>query len=235
MSRYFSLLAPVEGMERQAAHAWAGGPYAEHQWLWKLFAAPQGTPRDFLYRRRDINGFPRFYLLSQRRPEVRHDGWHVETRLYEPDIRTGDRLRFELRANPTIAHKGPKRSQRHDVVMDAKRRLLAERGLQRWADWKDDPAKPSLYELVQEHCTAWLQRRAQANGFELDAGTLSMEGYEQHEHKNGALRFTAVDFSGELTVTDADAFGAVLRQSLGHAKAFGCGLLLVRRMAGMSA
>ncbi|WP_066336654.1 type I-E CRISPR-associated protein Cas6/Cse3/CasE [Azohydromonas lata] len=232
MSQFFSVLTPVQGLERAAAQAWAAGPYAEHQWLWRLFPAPPGTPRDFLYRRRDVDGLPRFYLLSQRPPQGRHESWHIATSAYDPDVREGDRFRFELRANPTITHKGPRRSLRHDVVMDVKRRLLAERGLQRWADWRDDPAKPSMHTLVQEHCTAWLRQRQEANGFKLEDGTLSVETYEQHEHKNGALRFTSVDFSGELAVTDAAAFGAVLRRGLGHAKAFGCGLLLVRRIAG---
>ena len=234
MSQYFSVLMPVEGLEREAAHAWASGPYAEHQWLWKLFAAPEGTPRDFLYRRRDVDGLPRFYLLSQRPPQLRHEAWRVQTTVYEPTVQAGDRLRFELRANPTISHKGAKHSKRHDVVMDAKRQLLAARGLQRWGDWKDGADKPSHYDLVQQHCTAWLERRAEANGFEIDGDALCVEGYEQHEHKRGALRYTSVDFSGELTVTDASAFNAVLRKGLGHAKAFGCGLVLVRPIAAYS-
>ncbi|WP_157269544.1 type I-E CRISPR-associated protein Cas6/Cse3/CasE [Azohydromonas aeria] len=233
MTPYFSVLMPEEGRERAAAQAWLDGAYAEHQWLWKLFAAPEGVPRDFLYRRRDVRGWPRFHLLSQRAPGPAPDGWQLQTAVYDPDVRPGDRFRFELRANPTIMHKaeGDRRSKRHDVVMDAKRQLLAARGLQRWRDWSDDdPDKPSLYTLVQQHCGAWLRQRAGRNGFELDEDTLSIEAFEQHEHKRGALRFTSVDFSGELTVTDAEAFGAVLRNGLGHAKAFGCGLLLVRRI-----
>ena len=39
-----------------------------------------------------------------------------------------------------------------------------------------------------------------------------------------------MDFTGKLTVLDAAKFGAALTQGIGHAKAFGCGLLLVRRV-----
>lgn len=231
MSHYFSVLMPAQGQERAAAHAWAGGPYAEHQWLWKLFEAPPGTPRDFLYRRRDIDGLPRFYLLSRRPPEGSLPGWQARTAPYEPALRPGDRLRFELRANPTVARKSGDKSKRHDVVMNAKRQLLEQRGLQRWSDWNEPADRPALYQLVQEHCTAWLQRRAESHGFALDEATLSVEAYQQHELKRGSLRFTSVDFTGELTVTDVAAFNAVLCEGLGHAKAFGCGLLLVRRIS----
>ncbi|RYD61629.1 MAG: type I-E CRISPR-associated protein Cas6/Cse3/CasE, partial [Verrucomicrobiaceae bacterium] len=49
------------------------------------------------------------------------------------------------------------------------------------------------------------------------------------EKRGGKLRFTSVDLTGQLTVTDPTAFQAMLLQGLGHAKAFGCGLMVVRR------
>lgn len=54
------------------------------------------------------------------------------------------------------------------------------------------------------------------------------EGYTQHRGKADELRFSSVDFNGELTVADATAFTATLTRGVGHAKAFGCGLLLVK-------
>lgn len=45
------------------------------------------------------------------------------------------------------------------------------------------------------------------------------------------FRFSTVDFSGERTVTDPGLFGTALPTGIGHAKAFGCGLLLVRPLA----
>ena len=44
------------------------------------------------------------------------------------------------------------------------------------------------------------------------------------------MRFSTVDFSGELSVVGPAAFGEALRDGIGHAKAFGRGLLLVRRL-----
>jgi CRISPR system Cascade subunit CasE len=38
-----------------------------------------------------------------------------------------------------------------------------------------------------------------------------------------------MDFRGILTVTDTEKFTDTLMQGLGKAKAFGCGLMLIRR------
>ena len=48
--------------------------------------------------------------------------------------------------------------------------------------------------------------------------------------KDGQLSFSTADFSGELTVFDPSAFVMTLRNGIGPAKAFGCGLLLVHRL-----
>lgn len=225
---YFSLITPVEGREREAVQKRLHGAYADHRWLWQLFAAPAGTARDFLFRHHDLNGLPRFYVVSQRRPEAGHASWRVQTRDYAPDIAAGTRLSFELRANPTVRHGRDGKSKRHDVVMEAKKQLLTARGLSRWADWSDD-TRPDLYSVVQQSCSAWLVRRGEAMGFSVDTRSLVAEAYEQHDDRTDRkLQFTTVDFSGQLTVADPQAFAKALLGGIGHAKAFGCGLLLVR-------
>ena len=75
-----------------------------------------------------------------------------------------------------------------------------------------------------------LKSRAERLGFEIDEESLAVDAYQQHSENNGRLRFSTVDFNGELTVVDPAAFDVVLREGIGHAKAFGCGLLLVRRL-----
>jgi CRISPR system Cascade subunit CasE len=62
----------------------------------------------------------------------------------------------------------------------------------------------------------------------VDDDTLRAEGYEQHRGKSGGLRFSTVDFSGTLEVHDPQALQRALFSGIGHAKAFGCGLLLIR-------
>jgi CRISPR system Cascade subunit CasE len=41
----------------------------------------------------------------------------------------------------------------------------------------------------------------------------------------GTVTLTTVTYDGVLDITDADAFRQALTQGIGHAKAYGCGLL----------
>lgn len=225
---FFSLITAMDGRAMSAAHERVDGPYADHQWLWRWFPAEAGTARDFLFRRQEAEGPPRFYVVSERAPLPTLGAWQASTRAYAPQLEVGESLQFELRANPTVRHDRSGKSSRHDVVMEAKKKLLAERGLQRWADWTED--RPALPAVIHDACAHWLKRRGEAAGFELEPHSLMVEAHEQHrEKRGGALRFTAVDLAGRLTVTDPATFQSMLLQGLGRAKAFGCGLMLVRR------
>ena len=225
---YFSLITPAEGYERDALHERLNGPYADHQWLWRWFPVERGALRDFLFRQREVDGLPRYYVVSRRAPTDDGRAWRAQTRNYAPQIQEGDRLQFELRANPTVRHGRDGKSKRHDVVMEAKKKLLAERGFMRWADWMGDD-KPSLQAVIHPACSAWLQRKGEVMGFAPDADTLLVDSYDQHQEKpDQTLSFSTVNFSGQLTVTDPQAFQAALLNGVGSAKAFGCGLLLVR-------
>ena len=225
---HFSLITPTPGQERDAAHEWARSAYLAHQWLWRFLPAPPGTLRSFLFRRRDVDGLPRFYVVSDRAPLAPSPHWQVQSKPYAPALAAGDRVAFELRANPVVTTRNAAgKSARHDVVMQEKTRLLKDRQLAHWADWQT-PDRPALPDLVQRSCSQWLQARCQRLGIALDDDALSVEGYEQHRGKNGELRFSTVDFSGSLRVVDAAALQQALVTGVGHAKAFGCGLLLIR-------
>lgn len=249
---HFSLIRPHPQHEREAAYERTRGPYEDHQWLWhRFFPAPRGTPRDFLFRRLHAGAAARFHVISARTPCQDVPGWQVQTKHYEPRLNDGERLRFELRANPVVSRPGEPllgadglpRSRatgkrlgtakhkvvRHDVVMDAKKRLLAERGIGRWQDWHDQD-KPLLYELAREACSQWLIKQGREWGFDVDLDALHVDAYTQHRGKDGRLRFSSVDFTGELTVVAAASLVEALMRGIGPAKAFGCGLLLVRRV-----
>lgn len=238
---YFSVITPEERLLRQAAHELAQSPYAEHQWLWQFFPSSADQERDFVFRRHELEQMPRFYVVSQRPPTAFSEAWQVQSRVYDPQLQEGQRLSFQLRANPVITKKNAAgKPRRHDVVMQAKKQLLAEHGLSqeaKWKDWKDESNKPLLYELVQKHCAAWLDGAAKRNGFEIaltdeeePQRKLQVDAYEQSKagKRDHLVQFSAVDFSGELLVTNPELCQLALFNGLGHAKAFGCGLLLVR-------
>lgn len=225
---YFSVIEPAAGRERAAAHDWNAGAYQQHQWLWRFLPAPRGAPRNFVFRRHDGTDLPRFYVVSEAQPTSPTPNWMARSKSYAPDLAVGDELEFELRANPVITTRGADgRSHRHDVVMQAKKRLLAERNLARWAQWLD-PERPALPDLVRRAGSAWLLARAEKLGVDIDEDGLRVEAYNQHRGKSDELRFSTIDFRGRLRVVDPAALGRALTNGVGHGKAFGCGLLLVR-------
>lgn len=229
---YFSVIQPTPGEEERAVHERLAGSYADHQWLWRWFPTERGGARDFVFRRHEGGESIRFYVVSARRPTVVPSAWGVQTREYAPVLVKDDQLNFELLANPTVRHGRDGKSSRHDVVMEAKQRLLSERGYKCWADWTGDD-RPALYDVAGRACGAWLTRRGEGLGFAPHTESLVVDAYQQHQEKQDRqLRFSTVEMRGALTVTDPAAFQRALFQGVGSSRAFGCGLLLIKRAAG---
>ncbi len=199
-----------------------GGAYKLHSLMWDLFADDPNRNRDFIYRQDIVHGLPAFYCVSERIPNDRHGVWTVETKPYSPVIRKDQQLAFMLRANPIRTKRDDKDKQhRHDVVMEAKTLLKQKQA-----------GMPGESELVQQAGYMWLALKGEANGFSVRDGEVRADGYSQ-------LRFTkpkgkhsvslsTIEFNGLLTVTDPDSFSEALFHGIGPAKAFGCGLMMVR-------
>lgn len=191
---------------------------AGHRLIWSLFADGPERRRDFLWREERPG---RFLTLSLRPPVDAHDLFQVETKPFEPGLRAGDRLRFSLRANATVSRgvKG-ERGQRHDVVMNAIR------------DVPKDVRAEQRQDAVPRAGRAWLAAQGERHGFAL-AGEVGVDGYETIRLPRPGTRkpasFGVLDFEGALTIRDPAAFLAQLARGFGHARAFGCGLMLIRR------
>jgi CRISPR system Cascade subunit CasE len=199
-------------------------PYGQHQAVWQLFDLPADAARTgsaFLFRHEWHGDLPVFYILSCNPPQDREGLWDIQSKPYTPQLEEGDRLHFKLRVNPVVTRNG----RRHDVVMDAKQRL-------RWKELGFDE-RPPLNTLAYEAGTAWLVGRAEKHGFAVAPANLLVDGYRPHAvHHRGRtpIRFSTLDFSGVLTVADPETFLDTLYRGIGHAKGFGCGLLLVKRV-----
>ncbi|WP_127476015.1 type I-E CRISPR-associated protein Cas6/Cse3/CasE [Sulfurivermis fontis] len=199
--------------------------YRHHQFVWQLFKGVEA--RDFLYRREDAGNWPRYYVISSREP-VDADGlWTIETKPYAPKVADGMVLAFSLRVNPVVTRKNNNgRQQRHDVVMDHKRKI----------GFKDLPRsmRLSLPQIMREAGLKWLRSRAAKHGFSFDDGLVTVDAYEQHQSlkKEGGkpISFSTLDFGGVLTVTDSATFCQTLFNGIGPAKGLGCGMLMVRRV-----
>jgi CRISPR system Cascade subunit CasE len=224
MSHYFSRISLSAERPEEVMRILKANDYGLHQSLWELFPNDPQARRDFLFRQDDVKRWPVFYLLSAREPRGDHNVFRVETKPYQPRLAAGETLSFSLRANPVHTRKtgggNPKQRKRDDVVMHLKRRLAA-----------DAPdALPSQTELAQEAGEGWLLRQAERHGFEVLS--VRADNYRQLRlrARNKDIRLSTLDFTGLLRVADKEAFGQALIQGIGPAKAFGCGLLLVRRL-----
>lgn len=190
---------------------------ARHRLLWAAFADSPDRRRDFLWRE-DRAG--EFLALSARPPAPGDLFDAPDVKPFAPQLAPGDRLAFALRANATRDRKD---AGRVDVVMDALHALPREaRGSERMA-------------LAQREGAAWLARQGEGAGFRLvgtdvgDYSVVSLPGYRGPRARQP--QFGILDMTGALEITDPVAFLARLAQGFGRAKAFGCGLMLIRRTA----
>lgn len=211
----------------QLANVISQDGYREHQALWQLFDNDPEASRDFLYRRVNERGRIKYYILSQRMPVDPTGMWMIDPpKHYEPKISEGQCLYFTLRVNPVVTVSSPDgKKKRHDVVMHEKKRI----------GFKTLPQseRPALQEIVQTSCLQWLFKRAESNGFAISPEQILVDGYQRHEslakRQKHPVKYSTVDFQGTLTVTDPELFKKILMNGMGKSKAFGCGLLLIRR------
>ncbi len=191
---------------------------AAHRLVWSLMPPDPGARRDHLWREEA----PGAFMVLCRRPPGPSPLFNIDCRTFEPLLAAGDRLSFVLRANPTVSHAGPGlRSHRSDVVMDALYSLPpGQRAAERQA-------------LLQSAGMAWLTRTGERLGFAPDPPKVTADGYHTLRiSRQGArpIQFGRVDFTGELTVQEPALFLTALAEGIGRARAFGCGLMLIRRI-----
>ena len=195
---------------------------AAHQLVWTLFSDDAERDRDFLWRESEPGCF---YILSRRRPEDRHGIFQLDPpKVFAPQLRSGDRLGFALRANATVSKAVTKgaRGKPCDVVMDALYRLPRERhALER-------------PRLIDEKGRDWLQRQGERAGFSVTGAQLEVRvmGYRSLKLRRRGAEAASVgvlDFEGTLRVDSPDLLVDGISRGFGRAKAFGCGLMLIRR------
>ena len=223
MSHYFSRVQLIEHPQDLAlltALSRHGEAYRDHALVWQLFPG-EGMPRDFLFRREvDGSGKDFYYVVSQRPPQARANLLALQSKAYTPRLEVGEWLRFDLRANPTVARRSEAtgKSQRHDVLMDAKRQAA------------DLPEQEQI-DRIQQAGLSWIEQRAASWGLVIRRESVLTNAYVQHKlhHKGRHIAFSSLDYQGVAQVTDPDLLAASLTTGVGHARAFGCGLLLVRR------
>lgn len=230
--------------------------YASHQLIWRLFPNSPNAKRDFLFRQefemeqlpspQSRRGLPIFYVVSERQPMPVPRLLSVESKRYDPKITKGMHLAFEIRVNPVVQEKVQRKNvddwikrrrkeglpdkeptklrRYHDILMDAKSRAKHE-GI-------EDEA--TVRQRMESSVIDWFSMSGKKYGFVLaDQPKPEVSGYRQERLRkrgNKEIRFSTVDLSGTLEVTDPDLFLTLLFSGLGHSRSFGCGMMMVRRL-----
>jgi len=203
---------------------------AAHQLVWTLFADRADRERDFLWREAEPG---QFFILSHRAPADTHGLFDVDPpKAFAPVLAAGMLLRFSLRANATVAKqlRAGKRGVPCDVVMDALRAVpLVHRARER-------------PRIAADAGRTWLSSQGEKAGFSLtkpgadatvipgtDAQVMSYRQLHLKRRGSAAAHVSVIDFEGVLRIDDAALFLAKLAAGFGRAKAFGCGLMLIKR------
>lgn len=213
--------------------------FHEHQMIWNLMPHDAEAKRDFLYRKDESGRLPFYYLLSERKPENIPAFLQVQSKLFTPKLTAGERCQFSLRANAVVTRKADdtsKRRIRRDII-EAK----ADAYKQRFNDPSDRPPSAIIHHEAGEE---WLQKRGEACGFRLEQLLVSNHQFHQVRKANdkNIRQFTSLDFQGQIEITEPDVFLKQLfigqagddgkpqiSRGLGRSKAFGCGLMLIRK------
>ena len=203
---------------------------AHHRLIWTLFPDRDAT-RDFLWR---ADGRGGFYVLSHRRPPrnpVFFCRWKVASSRRSWRRATG----FRSCCAPTPPRidafsrdrHGRYRNRRVDVVMDA---LHAVPGQSVLGPERRSERPAMRMQIADRVAGTWLRALGQKNGF--DVAHLQVEDYSVRKvpRARGAhVTFGLLDIRGMLSVTQPDVFLVALSKGFGRARAFGCGLMLIRR------
>ena len=175
-----------------------------------LLSCPRGAERA-LFRleppRRHDEGSTVIHVQCEHPPQWDESVWPTGTRFDTPKhlpsaFRLGYRLRFRLRANPTV---------------------------KRMAGGKNNGCREGI--LGEAAQLAWLRRKAEAGGFKVMSCLVVDEKQLEASKPTGqALAFRSVLFEGVLEVTDPVAFVKTLQAGIGSGKAFGFGLLSLAKV-----
>lgn len=189
-------------------NAWCRDAYQFHQALWQLFPSQGDQKRDFLFRvetRHPGRGCD-VLLQSIAVPESSAAAHVLACKPIAFCLNEGEQLRFRLRANPI------------KTIKDEQQRLDGRGQIKR--------CRVPLVKEQEQH--QWLARKlspaARLEAIE-SAGELPLF----FSKKGAGGKIQPVNFEGFLTVTDAPALLALIKNGIGPAKAMGCGLLSLAR------
>lgn len=235
-------IRPQYKNDEQGADVTTQNPYRVHQALWQLFDLPSNSSRPFLYREYEQGGQLFYYVLSSMKPKKDHPYFLVQTKAFNPQFLKGQRLAFELRANPVVTIKNEVgKSSRHDVLMQAKK-LTIDQGFDdtysidqamfdAGVDWITQPKRMQSWGVVIHpnlELSAYTQHQFRRTKEDIAQQNQNQTDTQRKTAVNKRIQFSSLDYTGALEIQDTEIFYEQMLQGFGKQKAFGCGLMLVR-------
>ena len=199
-------------------------PYQLHATLCRAFSPPdRKCPKgEILWRLEPETGFdgsPRVLVQSRTLPEwegIGVKGWLVKAdppidlknRLNLDSLKSGQRFRFRLRANPCVTRHGKRLGL---LKIEEQEQWLARKG--------------ERHGFVLPNQTGFDLSESQPK--RIDVRISQEQMLRGKQHTGNGVRVFSVLYDGMLTVIDAEKFRIALQSGIGHGKVFGLGLLSV--------
>lgn len=211
----------------------ARNPYNLHRAVWKLFPdedrevrkSQSAERQGFLFRVESapVGRAARLLVQSRRVPRAAAGVNLLGSREFHPQPAEGLRLAFVLTANPV------------KTVVDAEAKAkpgklarMAEKAMRRGDKLPRSP-KSRVPLVKEDEQRVWLSRKLDGAGIVQALNVLpNAATYFRKGDRNGKL--VTASFEGVMQVIDPKQLLHLLENGIGPAKAFGCGLLLVRRV-----
>ena len=208
---------------RRGARKLLASPQAMHAAVLSGFPRPEDHTRDdarTLWRLDQQHRQTLLYIVSPTAPDLTHlveqAGWPTSTEGWQ--TRPYDRLLGSLDKDQQWAFRLTANPVRTGRKTDT------------------SPTTQRFGQVTAAQQIEWLTSRAERNGFTVarqDDGELNLRSYNRQVHRFGRNRgerpvtLVTATYDGVLEVTDPNLFRRVLTQGIGHARAYGCGLLTV--------
>ena len=198
--------------------------YQHHQFIWGLFDSDNNQALqagDFVFKVDQLAETPVIHLLSKRQPKQQINRWQVNSSLWQPDIAENALFQFALRVNPCVKING----KRHDIFLHAKKTATPEE-------------QKNLHQTLTDVGNQFLLKRAESWGVEFlndsirfgNSNTCQGKKHDSTATKHHNIKISMVDYSGILKIKDPTLFTEKITKGIGHAKRFGCGLMLINKI-----
>ena len=186
---------------------YAARPYQWHRVLWTLFPERPDAQRDFLFRMesRSPKGDALFLMQSTILPHSSADAEVMAAKAFSPRLSEGMPLRFKLRANPV------------KTIRDAGGRLNGKGEIKHCRVPLIDP----------DQQIAWLQRKLATAAELTDVIAVAEPPLWFSKKGTGSGKISPILFEGALLLKDAQQLNGLLKEGIGAAKSFGCGMLSI--------